>query len=171
MPDDLTTSPLSFPADIEALLTRAEALCVKRHVKLTALRRQILGLMLEAKAPLGAYDLLQRLQAVQGNAAPPTVYRTLEFLMEFGLIHKIERLSAFVPCTHTLGRSPCHDHDADCIHASQFLICRTCSSVTELEDPAILSAIKAASKDAGFRIHHSTVEVEGLCSRCAAAAA
>ena len=159
--------PHLFSASVEALLARADELCVRRHVRLTALRRQILGLMLEANAPLGAYDLLQRLQAIQGNAAPPTVYRTLEFLMEFGLIHKIERLSAFMPCTHTLGRAPCHEHDADCVHASQFLICRNCSSVTELEDSTILASIVAASKESGFRLQHTTVEVEGLCAKCA----
>ncbi|MFT8718742.1 Fur family transcriptional regulator [Acetobacter sp.] len=168
MADRAPTVPHLFPAEVERLLDRADALCGRRHVKLTALRRQILGLLLEAGAPLGAYDLLQRLQAVQGNAAPPTVYRTLEFLMEFGLIHKIERLSAFVPCTHTLGRAPCHDHDSECVHASQFLICRVCSGVTELEDPAIVAAIKAATKNVSFRPQHLTVEIEGVCARCAA---
>lgn len=162
------TAPVSYSARTAELLARAESVCVHRGVKLTALRRQILGLMLEAGKPVGAYDLLQRLQEIQGNTAPPTVYRTLEFLLELGLIHKIERLSAFVPCTHTLGRTPCHEHHGDCVHTSQFLICSRCSSVTELEDLSILDALMTATRKVGFKVQHSTIELEGLCAACAA---
>lgn len=174
-----TTIPAAehFSARTTVLLDRAEALCRKDNLRLTTLRRQVLGMMLDADRPLGAYDLLERLQASHAGAAPPTVYRTLDFLLELGLIHRIERLSSFVPCTHILapdcGHDDCdhdHSHEGDSAHAIQFLICRNCSKVAELEDPDIRKALVTASRRVGFRVQHSTIEIEGLCAACAASA-
>ena len=47
-------------------LERAEALCQTRGVQLTPLRRDVLRLVLEAEAPIGAYALLDQLR----RAAP-----------------------------------------------------------------------------------------------------
>ena len=55
-------------------------------------------MILDAASPTGAYELLDRLRETRRGAAPPTVYRTLDFLLEQGLIHRVERLSAFVGC-------------------------------------------------------------------------
>ncbi|WP_242006476.1 Fur family transcriptional regulator [Acetobacter estunensis] len=162
-----------FPPRTEHLLDRATDFCSRENMKLTSLRRQVLGLMLESARPMGAYDLLEQLRTLHEGAAPPTVYRALDFLLELGLIHKIERLSAFVPCLHTLEHDHglhAHEEGEECLHSGQFLICRECSQVTELEDAGILAAIVAASRKAGFRMTHSTIEIEGVCARCAGAA-
>ena len=141
-----------------AQLERAAALCERHGAKLTDLRRQVLALVLEANRPVGAYDLLDRLRTQRPGAAPPTVYRALEFLLEQGLIHRIERLSAFVGCP--VGDN--HDHHA------QFLICRDCGIVLELEDPALLKALEKAAARRGFTIQGATIEAEGRCAQCAA---
>lgn len=146
----------THPATVDAL-DRAAALCERRGARLTALRRQVLALVLEAERPVGAYDLLERLQGQRRGAAPPTVYRALEFLMEHGLIHKVERLSAFVGC-------PVHDHHA---HAAQFLICGGCGTVQELEDATVRDALARAAGARGFAISGVTIEAEGRCAACA----
>ncbi|HEY1413668.1 MAG TPA: transcriptional repressor, partial [Rhodopila sp.] len=89
---------MGFSPHTEALLTRASAICEGRGVRLTDLRRQVLGLILNREAPTGAYDLLDQLRSTRHGAAPPTVYRALEFLQEQGLVHKLQSLSAFVGC-------------------------------------------------------------------------
>ena len=142
----------------ETLLDRAEALCAERGVRLTGLRRQVLGLILDAGSPIGAYELLERLRAQRGPAAPPTVYRALEFLQEQGLVHKLQRLAAFVGCVEQHG----HGHG----HPVQFLICRQCGQVTELEDRALADALAAAAARVGFAVSGATVEAEGLCAAC-----
>jgi len=86
----------AFSPRTDAALARAASACAQRGAKLTDLRRDVLGLILEAPGPTGAYDLLERLRARRGGAAPPTVYRALDFLLEQRLIHRIERLAAFV---------------------------------------------------------------------------
>ena len=53
---------------------------------------------------MGAYDLISALQQsrlsdanAKTNIAPPTVYRSLEFLLEEGLIHQLSSMNAYVP--------------------------------------------------------------------------
>lgn len=155
---------MGFAPRTEALLTRADAICAGRSVRLTDLRRQVLGLILDAPQPTGAYDLLDRLRATRAGAAPPTVYRALDFLLENGLIHKLERLSAFVGCI-AHDNFPHASHDAHA-HAAQFLICRGCGKVTELEDHELAHALEDAAHRQGFTVGKATIEAEGQCAAC-----
>ena len=143
------------------MLDRAAERCARRGARLTEIRRRVLALIIDGGGPLGAYALLDRLKAERANATPVTVYRALDFLMAHGLIHKIERLNAFIACAD--GAEHAHQH------AAQFLICHTCGMVAELEDPSIAEAIKRAAGETGFRPDRATIEVEGSCAACAAA--
>ena len=155
---------MTKPRDrIERQLEQAVEACATRGGKLTSIRRSVLGLVIGAGRPVGAYALLDQLKAERANAAPVTVYRALDFLMENGLIHKIERLNAFVACAE----SSEHEHHE---HSVQFLICRTCGTVAEMEDHGIAAAVSKAAGRTGFRPDHATVEVEGTCGSCASAA-
>jgi Fur family zinc uptake transcriptional regulator len=151
---------------LEESLDRAAALCARRGAQLTELRRQVLRLVLETDQPVGAYALLDRLKASRAGAAPPTVYRALDFLVEQGLIHKVERLGAFVGCADAL------DHPADCDcgaahdHPHQFLICTRCGATAEISDGPVALALNRAAAAAGFSVVRQTVEVEGVCGRC-----
>jgi Fur family zinc uptake transcriptional regulator len=138
-------------------LARAEATCARRGVRLTDIRRDVLRLILQSNEPVGAYALLDGLRALTGGGKPPTVYRALDFLLAQGLIHRVERLNAFVGC---------HD-EASHQHAAQFLICKECGRVTELEDAAVEAAIAAAARARGFAPARVTVEVDGVCGECA----
>ena len=139
-----------------ALLKRADAICEGYGVKLTELRRQVLGLILEAEGPIGAYDILDRLRRQRPGAAPPTVYRALDFLLANGLVHRVERLAAFVGCV-------AHDPGT---HAAQFLICRSCGRVTELDDHELAETLAATARRLGFAVSGATIEAEGLCHDC-----
>ncbi|MGE0723277.1 MAG: Fur family transcriptional regulator [Alphaproteobacteria bacterium] len=136
-------------------LDRAEALCAGRGARLTGLRRQVLELVWESHGPIGAYDLLDRLRKIRSGAAPPTVYRALDFLIDQGLVHRIARLNAFIGCAQP-----------DAPHQGQFLICTRCGSAAELDEPEIARAIERRASGLGFRVEHQTVEVVGLCPRC-----
>jgi len=104
-----------------------------------------------------------------GGAAPPTVYRALDFLLEQGLIHKVERLNAFLGCVEAGegGHAAHHGGEGHHDHPHQFLICRRCGATAEISDPAITAALASASAGAGFTLHRATVEAEGLCADCA----
>ena len=141
---------------IDAQLLAAAAVCAQHGAHLTALRRHVLGLILEAETPLTAYQLLDRLKETRKGAAPPTIYRELDFLIEQRLIHKVERLNAFVPCTEA-------GHDD---HKVQFLICRSCGTVAEIDDDAITRALEHAAGRAGFHPGKAVVELDGTCAAC-----
>ncbi|NQD81506.1 transcriptional repressor, partial [Pseudomonas sp. CrR14] len=137
-------------------LAEAETICARQGLRLTALRKRVLELVWQSHKPLGAYDILGVLSEQDGRrAAPPTVYRALDFLLENGLVHRIASLNAFVGCSH-----PAHAHH------SQFLICRNCNAAVELEQTAISDAIVRGAKDVGFTVESQTVEIVGLCAGC-----
>ena len=139
----------------ETALREAEAACLRRGATLTPLRRQVLELVLEADAPVGAYALLDRLKASRPGAAPPTVYRALEFLERLGFAHRIESLNAYVPCRHDGGE-----------HRAAFLICDCCGAAQEFE-PDFSAQLKAA-ESAGYQVATITLEARGRCSACRA---
>jgi Fur family zinc uptake transcriptional regulator len=146
--------------DIPAQLRAAEQACAQNGAQLTALRREVLELILQVDTPVTAYQLLDQLKPIRKSAVPPTIYRSLDFLLDNKLIHKIERLNAFVPCA-----------DSDHHHAdAQFLICKGCGSVTEIEDHGVSEALAKAAAQHGFTPSRAVIEVEGLCAACAAKA-
>jgi Fur family zinc uptake transcriptional regulator len=136
-------------------LDQAALVCAGNGARLTELRRGVLGLILEASGPVTAYQLLDRLKETRKSAVPPTVYRSLDFLIGQRLIHKLERLNAFVPCIETG-----HEHHA------QFLICSECGSVAEIDDHAAASALEDAAEREGFHPRHTVIEIEGTCAAC-----
>jgi Fur family zinc uptake transcriptional regulator len=140
---------------VETALDRATTVCDARGVRLTELRRQVLELVWRRHEPVGAYDLLDELKIVHRRAAPPTIYRALEFLMDQGLVHRIESLNAYVGCTRPEER-----------HAGQFLICTRCGSIGELDDAEIARAVTDRAAAMGFTVLRQTIEVRGICAEC-----
>ncbi|MEQ8613477.1 MAG: Fur family transcriptional regulator [Gammaproteobacteria bacterium] len=130
--------------------------CAAAGLRLTPLRQQVLALVWENHEPVKAYDILDKLKQERSSSAPPTVYRALEFLQEQGLVHKIESLNAYVGCG-----SPAESH-----RSSQFLICKLCGCVAELDDADIKQLLKTKAEKVGFDIARETVEITGYCSNC-----
>jgi Fur family zinc uptake transcriptional regulator len=104
-----------------------------------------------------AYQLLDQLKATRKGAVPPTIYRALDFLIANRLVHRIERLGAFIPCAEAE-----HEH-ADV----QFLICGRCGTVAEIEDSGVAAALAKAAAREGFRPSTAMVELDGTCAACA----
>ena len=125
-------------------------------MRLTSLREQVLELVWQSHKPLGAYALMDMLaQASTRRVAPPTVYRALDFLLEEGLIHRINSLNAFIGCP-----SPSQKHQ------SHFLICQNCNVAVELDNTQLNQSILGAAQDAGFTLASHSVEINGLCPSC-----
>lgn len=143
-------------ACITTALATAEDLCQRRGARLTAQRRRVLELIWQEHAPVGAYDLMARLSALEGgNVAPPTVYRALDFLFAHGLIHRIESLNAYIGCACPGER-----------HAGHFLICRRCHLAAEMSDEGLSAALVKSAEGRGFTVERETVELCGLCPEC-----
>ncbi|MGB3146974.1 MAG: transcriptional repressor [Paracoccaceae bacterium] len=154
------TSALAFSAHdhghcCDRLIARAEALVASRGARLTPVRRRVLEILATDHRAFGAYEILEHLATSGFGNQPPVAYRALDFLVENGLAHRIDRLNAFMACAHP-GRA----------HDPAFLICRTCNAVAEAPGPAIFAAISAAGEAAGFAVERMTAEAVGLCPAC-----
>ena len=152
--DHDTTAPDT--ASVRRRVTEAEARCQADGERLTAPRRRVLELLIEAGEPMKAYDLIARFGEDGQAAKPPTVYRALEFLERRGLAHRIASISAYVACTSG-GRD----------HAAAFLICDCCGATQEVTGEQAISLTRAASA-AGYVISHTTIEAHGRCPACPA---
>ncbi len=135
-------------------LSAARRVCEERKLRLTTRRRQVLEILLASHQPTRAYDILAELNRVSDDLiAPPIVYRALEFLASLGLIHRIESRKAFICCAH-----PGHRYGA------QFLICRDCDQVAELEGKD--SRLLHEADNLGFAVDHAVIEITGVCAEC-----
>jgi Fur family zinc uptake transcriptional regulator len=139
-------------------LAAAAAACAARRLRLTPARAFVLETLLESHRAMTAYELLERLAAAGLGSQPPVAYRALDFLVANGFVHRIERLGAFVACTH--GGDD---------HSAGFLVCRACRTVAETAVPRPAPGLVAEAEAAGFAIERTVVEAEGLCARCRAA--
>jgi Fur family zinc uptake transcriptional regulator len=157
-----TSSAIHFPPAhhdhdncVETAVERAEVVCRARGLRLTGLRRRVLELVWDSHKPAGAYEILDSLNRKGRRAAPSTVYRALEFLIEADLVHRLDSLNAFVGC-----------RDPSSSHTGQFLICRQCCSVAELDDRDIDTLVGQKAAVLGFTAVRQMIEIQGLCQDC-----
>ncbi|HET7888933.1 MAG TPA: transcriptional repressor [Bradyrhizobium sp.] len=137
-------------------IRHAERVCAKRAQKFTPIRRQVLEALLSSHRPLGAYEVIEELARSKPRPAPITVYRALDFLMENGLVHRIESRNAFLACAH--------DHDAAAMVA--FLICERCGLVGEVPAAPLAQSLNVSARTTGFTPKMSVVEITGICAHC-----
>ena len=137
-------------------IDHAERVCEQQAQKFTPIRRQVLQALLSSHRPLGAYEVIDELAKSMPRPAPITVYRALDFLMENGLVHRIESRNAYLACAH--------DHDAAAMVA--FLICDACGSVGEIPAAPVAQSLNAAARAIGFAPKFSVVEITGTCAHC-----
>jgi len=159
---DMNTLEQQFPpaqhdhADcVASAIQTAEKLCHERGLRFTAIRRRVLELVWDSHKPIGAYAILESLGEESKSAAPPTVYRALDFLIEAGLVHRLDSLNAYIGCPDPASR-----------HAGQFLICTNCRTVAELGDSDVEKFVAGKAGELGFTAIRQMLEIEGLCKLC-----
>lgn len=139
----------------QSYLAAVEQHCLQRGCKLTTLRRHILELVLEHDGVVKAYQVLADLQRERGVAAPPTVYRALDFLVDQGLLHKVDALNGFVVCRHF-----------ECNHHGLILVCEQCGRVEEIDASRFLVALKEETEAIGFKSREQNLLLTGVCKSC-----
>jgi len=141
---------------IDSALEKAKHLCQQKKARLTDTRENVLKLIWASHQPLGAYAIMDALrERSQKSIAPPTVYRALDFLLELGLIHRINSLNAYIGCL-----SPESEHH------SHFVICRQCHIALEFEPDVVEHALTGVIASSGFKVENQSLELIGLCPQC-----
>lgn len=144
-------SPDSAKPSREELLQAAADEAQLNGKSLTAIRKHVLNVLLDAQRPLTAYEVLASLEGV-GSVSPPTAYRALDFLVALGFVSRVESLNAYL----ALDMGP-----SDLPLA--FFVCETCGQAQEIPaTDAIISLISEADNQ-GFGVKHASLEVRGDC--------
>jgi Fur family zinc uptake transcriptional regulator len=138
-------------------IAHAEALCATRAQRLTPIRRKVLAVLASSHKPMGAYEIIDRLAVKNGTRlAPITIYRSLDFLCENGLAHRIESRNAYLACINR------HETGTMVI----FLICERCGACGEAPSAALADTLLATARSAGFMPKTPVIEITGICSHC-----
>ena len=128
--------------------------CAEHGARLTPARLTAYTELMSCPTPISAYELIARLEKLQDRKiAPLTVYRHLDFLMQVGLVHKLESKQSYIACDH-----PQHKHE------SQYLLCSSCGKADELDSDQLGKILNKLTNQKGFKPVSSVVEVTGLCS-------
>ncbi len=155
MNEKVLQQPHNHQACMTQALLSAETICRQKGVRLTSIRRRILELICSSHKAVGAYELLDLFREQDAKAKPVTIYRALDFLMDAGLVHKIESINAFIGCLQ-----------AETKHQSIILICDHCKNAFELDATSIYQTISTMSTNIQFTPASLTIELHGLCFSC-----
>lgn len=142
-----------------ARLDKAEADCRRQGAAFTSIRRLVFMLLQRHPQGIKAYDLLDLIRTLKPNAAPPTVYRALNFLVAHGLAHKINCINLFIACNQDSQKPD---------ESTLFLVCPRCHSVTEFQDNTASQALRQALVATGYQLSHRVMEIGAVCPLCSA---
>lgn len=132
--------------------------CEKHNIHLTKIRKVVYETIVNEQSPIKAYDIIERLRSIDLKLTPATIYRSLDYLIENKLIHKINALNAYVSCT-------CDDHDLE-HQTTLMLICSKCHKTQEILDPDLCNMISSHINQLGMKLEHNCIEIQGLCKDC-----
>lgn len=138
-----------------ALLDRFHRYLRDHHLPVTRQRSRVAEVVLLADEHLSA-EAIQRKLVEQGeHVGTATVYRTLDVLVESGLVraHNFgEGFRRFEP----MGASEDHSH----------LICVRCGAVAEFQHERLGRLIPIIADEHDFVLQRHRVELYGLCAQC-----
>ncbi len=140
----------------EGILEKVEHHLRQKNGRMTEVRREIVLKMAELGKPRTAYQILEAVNKKRKTQLSAiSLYRTLEFLMEAGVVLKLESRNAFKLC---LNAEPEHSH--------LMMVCDKCGDVREIHDHALAEALCKTAKKHGHTLKHHVIELHGLCRDC-----
>jgi Fur family transcriptional regulator, ferric uptake regulator len=119
-------------------------------------RQRIIDLLASQQCALSAVEIEDALRAQAMPTGRASIYRTLELLVEHGLVERVTvgRGLALFERTHPDGE---HHHH---------LVCDHCGQVVAFDDPELEQAIDSLSERLGMRVEHHDVVLRGACVDC-----
>lgn len=141
---------------LEERLKQAELLCTQAHARLTPIRSDLLKLIYSYDIHLTAYELLRLLRKNYPKAEAMTVYRALDFLQKYQLIHRVESKNAYIACETPVHHPP---------HV-QLLLCEKCGQAAEINAIYLKNALKELAQKNQFKLSDKPLEITGTCKTC-----
>jgi Fur family ferric uptake transcriptional regulator len=141
--------------DAAAALNQFRTFLRDRNLPVTPQRLAIADVMLSAERHMSAEDVADAVRARGRNVGTATVYRTLDVLLESGLV--VERdfgegFRRFEPARDT----PHHEH----------LICTVCGRVKEFRDERLERITTLHAEAHGYARQRHRLVIYGVCPEC-----
>lgn len=143
------------PAAHQEEHARFEGFLRGRQLKLTEERRALLEAVLEWEHHFDADELHMGLKAKGQDISRATVYRTLDLLIQCGLVRK-----------QSFGDQHAHYEGVRHDEHHDHLICLSCGNITEFYRPDLEALQEAICEAHGFRPLHHSLQIFGLCANC-----
>lgn len=128
----------------------------ERGYRMTPQRQIMMDAICEGQGHTTLPEIMERVQQKAPSINQATVYRSLHFLLNMGLIVKAEVASGEV-FYEIAGRSP-HHH----------LLCRACHAEFEIDAQSLTALQAEIQQHYGFRIDANHLVLTGLCAHCQA---
>ncbi len=141
--------------DGKALLEVFRRYLKDRNLPVTHQRVTIAEAVFFSDSHLSVGDLERLLRSSSDRIGRATIYRTLEVMLEAGLVREHdfdEGFKRYEPVTEQ-GH---HEH----------LICITCGKVVEFSSERLERMKVLIAEEYGFRHHHHRLEIYGVCHEC-----
>lgn len=145
-------------ADLNSIRTKLAAAriqCEHRGRRFTPMRARMMELLLQRDRYVTAYELLDDILKTHPRATAATVYRTLGFLTENGLAHRLATVKGYV------ARSGCAGDDY-----GVFAICGCCGRVSELEANGVRDLLAALVARIDCALDDRAAEIGVVCRNC-----
>jgi Fur family ferric uptake transcriptional regulator len=126
-----------------------------KNLKLTEERKAVLKEIFLRPGHLEAEDLWHTLRKKKKRASRATVYRTLELLVDSGIVRKVDLGHGHSHFEHVLGHAH-HEH----------MICLKCGKVIEFSDKKIEKSLKRLCEKSGFENTSHCFQIFGYCRDC-----
>ncbi len=126
----------------------------RQGCRLTEPRRALVEVLAEGHQHLNHAEIMGRAQEKYPDIGRATVYRTLELLVELGLVHV-----TYMGDANQRFIVPVEGHH-------HHLVCNQCGDVLDLEECYFNNALDMVSRETGFVIDSHLVELFGTCATC-----
>jgi len=134
---------------------RFEGFLRSKKLKLTGERMEILATIFRKDAHFDAEELHSELKAMGRDISRATVYRTLDLLVQCGLVRK-SSLGSSHANYEAAHENEHHDH----------LICLNCNKVFEFYRADLETLQEAICQERKFKSLHHSLQIFGLCAEC-----
>ena len=124
-----------------------------RGLRVTEARKSMLAILTREHGPFGAEELHRRMGSKGCDVV--TVYRSLQAMEEIGLLRRCDFGDGTYRYEFNAGE-----------HHHHHIICRVCRSVETL-DECMAAGLEKIARDKGYTNVSHTLEVFGVCPRCA----
>jgi Fur family transcriptional regulator, ferric uptake regulator len=125
-----------------------------RGFRLTPQRQMIMDVLHEAGDHCTPEEVYQRVQSKSSAINRTTVYRTLEFLVNLGL----------VTTAHVQGNQVIYELARD--HPHHHLVCQQCNHVVEIDHEMVATLFAKLEDQSGYKINTDHLVLFGVCAYC-----